>query len=154
MKLSTKGRYGLRALIDLAVHSGTECVSIQSIAGRQGISESYLEQLMSLLKKANIVNSVRGAGGGYVLAQASEEISVGDILRALEGSLDAVSCAAANGTGECSGADNCVTKYVWKRMNDAITNTVDAIKLSELVDESRRVNEKCNESISYSCDRK
>lgn len=154
MKLSTKGRYGLRALIDLAEHSETECVSIQSIARRQGISESYLEQLMSLLKKADIINSVRGAGGGYVLARASEEISVGDVLRALEGSLDAVSCAAANGTGECDGADNCVTKYVWKRMNDAITNAVDSIKLSELVDESRKVNKKSDGNISYFCSRK
>ena len=82
MKLSTKGRYGLRALIDLAQHSGEGPVSIMSISERQDISERYLEQLVSLLKKAGLVQSVRGAGGGYRLAKRMEEISVGDVLRA------------------------------------------------------------------------
>ena len=93
MKLSTKGRYGLRALIDLAQNSTEEPVSITSIAERQEISERYLEQLMSKLKKSGIVKSIRGAAGGYILARPMEEISVGDILRALEGSLDPVDCA-------------------------------------------------------------
>ena len=84
MKLSTKGRYGLRALIDLAQNSTEEPVSITSIAERQEISERYLEQLMSKLKKSGIVKSIRGAAGGYILARPMEEISVGDILRALE----------------------------------------------------------------------
>ncbi len=85
MKLSTKGRYGLRALIDLAQYSGNEPVSITSIAGRQEISERYLEQLMALLKKEGLVKSIRGASGGYVLAKDLSEISVGDVLRALQG---------------------------------------------------------------------
>ena len=84
MKLSTKGRYGLRAMIDLARYSEKEPVSIGSVAARQEISERYLEQLVALLKKAGLVKSIRGASGGYVLAKAPEEISVGDILRALE----------------------------------------------------------------------
>ncbi len=84
MKLSTKGRYGLRAMIDMARYSTGEPVSIGSVALRQGISEGYLEQLVSLLKKAGLVQSIRGAGGGYVLAKNAEDISVGDILRALE----------------------------------------------------------------------
>ena len=92
MKLSTKGRYGLRALIDLAVYSEDETVSIASIAARQNISESYLEQLIAKLRKAGLVTSIRGAGGGYKLAKPAEDISVGDILRALEGSLDPVEC--------------------------------------------------------------
>ena len=92
MKLSTKGRYGLRALIDLALYSENETVSIASISARQNISESYLEQLIAKLRKAGLVTSVRGAGGGYKLALPASEISVGDILRALEGSLDAVNC--------------------------------------------------------------
>ena len=83
MKLSTKGRYGLRALIDLARYSELEPVSISCIAERQNLSERYLEQLMSLLKKAGLVQSIRGAGGGYVLAKDAGEISVGDVLRAL-----------------------------------------------------------------------
>ena len=88
MKLSTKGRYGLRAMIDLARYSEEEPVSIGSIAMRQGISERYLEQLVAKMKKAGLVKSIRGASGGYVLAKDSSEISVGDILRALEGSLE------------------------------------------------------------------
>ena len=94
MKLSTKGRYGLRAMIDLARYSENEPVSISSIAARQDISERYLEQLVGLLKKAGLVRSIRGATGGYVLARNSGEISVGDVLRALEGSLEPVKCAA------------------------------------------------------------
>ena len=90
LKLSTKGRYGLRALIDLALYSESEAVSIQSIATRQNISDSYLEQLVRKLKSAGLVVSVRGAQGGYKLARPAGEISVGDVLRALEGSLDAV----------------------------------------------------------------
>ena len=84
VKLSTKGRYGLRAMIDLARYSEEEPVSISSIAARQDISERYLEQLMGLLKKAGLVQSIRGATGGYILTRSAGEISVGDVLRALE----------------------------------------------------------------------
>lgn len=137
MKLSTKGRYGLRAIIDLAIYSENEAVSIQSISQRQGISEPYLEQLMRPLKKAGLINSVRGAGGGYMLAKDPKEISVGDVLRALEGDLNPVSCGAVNGDGNCDGADSCVTKYVWKKMNDAIQNAVDSIMLQELIEQGK-----------------
>ncbi|MDO4617647.1 MAG: Rrf2 family transcriptional regulator [Lachnospiraceae bacterium] len=150
MKLSTKGRYGLRALIDLAVHED-DAVSIQSIAERQGISESYLEQLMRLLKKAELVTSVRGAGGGYRLGKPAADISVGDILRALEGNLDAVNCTAFEGEATCQGADCCVTKFVWKKINDAITDTVDGIFLDELVSDSKAVIEKKGESMVTMC---
>ena len=112
MKLSTKGRYGLRALIDLAQYSAEAPVSITSISARQDLSERYLEQLMSMLKKAGLVRSVRGAGGGYVLAKDMAEISVGDVLRALEGSLEPVECAGLEPDGECKASDHCVTKYV------------------------------------------
>ena len=129
MKLSTKGKYGLRALIDLAQYSEDSPVSITSIARRQDISERYLEQLMSKLKKAGLVKSIRGANGGYVLAKEAKDISVGDVLRALEGNLEP--------EGECKGADSCVTKYVWKRINDSINQTVDEIWLNQLVTESK-----------------
>ncbi len=138
MKLSTRARYGLRALIDLAIYSDAEAVSIQSIANRQNISVSYLEQLMAKMKKAGLVESSRGASGGYRLARPMEEISVGDVLRVLEGSLEAVDC---NGYGEertCVGAEFCVAKYVWKRINDSITEAVDHIMLGQLIEESRR----------------
>ena len=137
MKLSTRARYGLKALIDLGLHCETEAVSIQSIAGRQNISDSYLEQLMAKLKKAGLVESTRGAGGGYRLGRPAEEISVGDVLRALEGNLEPVECAGLDPEGECKGADSCVTKYVWKRINDSINQTVDEIWLNQLVTESK-----------------
>lgn len=137
MKLSTKGRYGLRALIDLAQYSEKEPVPISSIACRQGISERYLEQLMAMLKKAELVKSVRGAGGGYVLARESGEISVGDVLRALEGSLEPVDCAAFHSEDGCEAADSCVTKFVWKKINESIAKTVDEMKLDQLVEESK-----------------
>lgn len=140
MKLSTKGRYGLRAMIDMARYSTDEPVSIGSVASRQGISEGYLEQLVSLLKKAGLVKSIRGAGGGYVLAKEAEEISVGDILRALEGSLEPVRCAAFYSDEGCNAADGCVTKYVWQRINDSINQTVDEMRLDELVKESCALN--------------
>jgi Rrf2 family protein len=137
LKITTKGRYGLRALIDLAQYSEIEPVSISSIATRQGISERYLEQLMTLLKKAQLVKSIRGAGGGYVLAKDMNEISVGDVLRALEGSLEPVECAAFSGQDSCEAAGGCVTKYVWQRINESINRTVDEISLKQLVEESK-----------------
>ncbi|MDO5425041.1 MAG: Rrf2 family transcriptional regulator [Eubacteriales bacterium] len=140
MNFSTKGRYGLRAMIDMAVNSAEEAVSISSISARQHISESYLEQLMAKLKKAGLIVSIRGAQGGYKLAKPAGEISVGDILRALEGSLDAVDCPGLKSDAEsgCTDADFCVAKYVWKRINDSITEAVDEIDLAQLVEESRR----------------
>lgn len=153
MKLSTKGRYGLRAMIDLARYSEEEPVSIGSVALRQNISERYLEQLFALLKKADLVKSIRGASGGYVLAKKAEEISVGDILRALEGSLEPVKCAAFYSEEGCMASDGCVTKYVWQKINDSINQTVNEIMLDELVRESRDLNpegectsHKCNQS--------
>ena len=136
MKLSTKGRYGLRALIDLAQNSKETPVSITSISARQELSERYLEQLMSMLKKAGLVERVRGDGGGYVLAKDMKEIAVGDVLRALEGSLEPVECAGLEPDGGCRASDSCVTKYVWQRINESINKTVDEIMLDQLVRES------------------
>lgn len=139
MKLSTKGRYGLRALIDLALYSEDEPVSITSISGRQYISERYLEQLMALMKKAGLVKSVRGANGGYVLAKKAEDISVGDVLRSLEGSLEPVECSGLDPDSDCKAAHSCVTKYVWQKINESINQTVDEIMLDHLVEESRKL---------------
>lgn len=140
MKLSTKGRYGLRAMIDLARYSEVEPVSINSIAARQNISERYLEQLVALLRKAGLVKSIRGATGGYILAKDAAEISVGDILRALEGSLEPVKCAAFYSEEGCMASDGCVTKYVWQKINDSINETVNQMMLDELVRESKNLN--------------
>lgn len=130
MRLSTKGRYGLRAVVDLAVHATESAVSISSIAKRQGLSESYLEQLIAKLRKAGIVTSIRGTNGGYRLAKSPDEISVGDILRALEGKLCVVECPDSR---ECDNYDSCVTKYVWKRINDSINKVVDTMTLEEVI---------------------
>lgn len=140
MKLSTKGKYGLRAIIDLARFSEKEPVSIGCIGTRQKLSERYLEQLFALLKKAGLVKSIRGASGGYVLARDASEISVGDVLRALEGNLEPVRCAAFYSEEGCMASDECVTKYVWQKINDSINKTVNEIKLDELVKESKELN--------------
>lgn len=153
MKLSTKGRYGLRAMIDLALYGDTEPVSIASIASRQHISESYLEQLIAKLRRAGLVTSIRGAAGGYVPGRAAEDISVGDVLRALEGSLDPVECPGLLGKAGCEDSDLCVTKYVWKRIGESINRTVDEISLKELVDESRELHRKKSQ-IPVSCSEK
>ncbi len=142
MKLSTRARYGLRALIDLGLHSEEEAVSIQSIAGRQNISVSYLEQLMVKLKRAGIVESIRGAQGGYRLGRPGNEISVGDILRVLEGSLDAADCPGNGQESICENADLCVARFVWKRINESITSAVDSLMLGELIEESRKIQDK------------
>ncbi len=143
MKMSTKGRYGLRALIDLAQYSESEPVSITSIAARQGISERYLEQLMSKLKKAGFVASIRGAGGGYTVLMPIEQISVGAVLRALEGNIEPVECSGLEShTGEgCQSSGCCVSKMVWQKINDSVNQAVDAIMLDELVNESKKLME-------------
>ena len=152
MRLSTKGRYGLRALLDLALHNEEEAVSLQSIAERQNISMGYLEQLMRMLKREGLVSSVRGAGGGYHLAKPAAEISVGDILRALEGNLDAVTCPGNQENGGCQGADLCVTRFVWQRINDSITQAVDTMMLKQLVEESRRLQKEKGQVPAQICE--
>ena len=150
MKISTKGKYGLRAMIDLAQYSEQEAVSISSIAQRQKISESYLEQLVAKLKKAGLVISIRGAAGGYRLARPASDISVGDVLRALEGDVRAVICTAQTEEG-CEGEELCVTKYVWQRINASIEKTVDEMMIDQLVAESRKAQEKAkNHDVDYS----
>ena len=139
MKLSTKGRYGLRAFIDIAVHSEDEPVSLANVAVRQNISISYLEQLMTKLKKAGLIESVRGANGGYILAKDAKNISVGEVLRALEGELMPVDCAALDdGAEHCSVESCCSTKIVWKKINDSLNETINNIFIDELVRESKK----------------
>lgn len=127
MKLSSKARYGLKAMCELAVHSG-EVVSISQISESTTTSEAYLEQLMAILKKADLVVSVRGAGGGYKLAKSPEEISVGEIIRALEDDLKFVDCIS----GECENKCKCYT--VWQKLYDTINNALDNMKLIEICD--------------------
>ena len=153
MKISTKGRYGLRAVLDIAMHD--EAASVSSIAARQFISENYLERLIAMLKKAGIVNSLRGAQGGYVLARPAEEISVGEVLRALEGDLNPVDCSERDGS-LCEGSDTCVTKFVWKRISDSIKQAVDNLMISELASEGKHLLEEngCDKNSIPVCNRK
>jgi Rrf2 family protein len=134
MKVTTKGRYGLLAMVDLAAQEDGKCVSLKSVAERVGISEHYLEQLIKGLKKAGFVKSMRGAQGGYRLERPPADISVGDVLRVLEGSLSPAECLSEGANAACGGADcdNCVTKPVWGRIYESVNGVVDSISLSEL----------------------
>ncbi len=131
MKISTKGRYGLRLMVDLAVHDGQGLIPLKEIAVRQEISEKYLEQIMMHLNRSGLVRSVRGAQGGYTLAQPPAAITVGDVLRAMEGSLAPVECVAGDGPG-CERSERCVTLVVWQKLKEAIDNVVDNITLADL----------------------
>lgn len=135
MKFSTKGRYGLKAMLDLAVHNSEGQVVLKSIAERQGLSENYLEQLFAVLKKAKLVKSVRGSQGGYTLAADPGNITVGDILRALEGPLVANECAAEHGECCSSSYNCCITKSVWQKIQEGIDNVTDGISLKQLADD-------------------
>lgn len=138
MKISTRGRYALRLMLDLALNSRGNAVSLRDIAQRQEISDKYLEQIVTRLSRAGLVRSVRGAGGGYLLTRPPEDYSVGEILRVLEGSLVPVSCA--DGSSHCGRAEQCVALEVWQQIQEAVAGVVDHLTLAELV---RRYYEKC-----------
>ena len=131
MKISTKGRYALRLMLDLAMNGENNVVRIKDIAERQQISDKYLEQIISVLNKAGYVRSTRGPQGGYSLRKAPEEYTVGDILRLTEGSLAPVACVEEEGS--CEREVDCVTVEVWNRLNQAISDVVDHITLADLV---------------------
>ncbi|MEM1485753.1 Rrf2 family transcriptional regulator [Oscillospiraceae bacterium PP1C4] len=133
MKISTKGRYALRLMLELAINHTGECITIKSIAARQEISEKYLEQIITNLVRAGYVKSVRGAQGGYILAHEPSQYTVGMILRLMEGSLAPVVCLEGE-DNRCLRADKCVTLEVWKRIDTAIEGVVDHMTLADLVE--------------------
>lgn len=133
MRISTKGRYALRLMLDLAVSDSGEPVKLKDVAARQGISDKYLEQIISTLNKAGYVRSVRGAQGGYMLKYSPEKYTVGMILRLTEGSLAPVACVEEDAM-ECERRDGCVTYVLWEKMNDAISNVVDNITLADMLE--------------------
>lgn len=133
MKISTKGRYALRLMIDIAMNNEAGPVRIKDIAVRQGISDKYLEQIISILHKAGFVRSIRGPQGGYLLVKKPKEYTVGMILRLTEGSLAPVSCLEFE-DNDCERQAGCATLILWKRLNDAISSVVDDITLSDLVE--------------------
>ena len=136
MKISTRGRYALILMLDLANHNRGVPVPLKETAKRQQISEKYLEQIISVLNKAGFVKSVRGPQGGYLLKKTPEEYTVGMILRLTEGSLAPVACLEGD-ENTCDRSESCVTLRVWEQLKDAIDGAVDHITLAELLEWSR-----------------
>ena len=132
MKISTRGRYALRMMLDLAVNNNGEPIRLKDISKRQGISDKYLEQIISILNKAGFVRSIRGPQGGYMLNREPKEYTVGMILRLTEGSLAPVACLDYE-PNDCERRNECVTLILWENLNDAIKSVVDNITLQDLV---------------------
>ncbi len=135
MKISTKGRYALEAILDLAVNSPNEYESVRNVAERRNISENYLEQIFSGLRKKGIVESIRGKQGGYRLARHAEDITAGEVIRALEGSLAPVACVSGGECKQkCDRYDLCVTNILWQKMMNEINTAVDSVTIKDLVE--------------------
>ena len=139
MKISTKGRYALRLMLDLAIHDTGEPVRIKDIAARQEISDKYLEQIISSLNKAGYVKSIRGPQGGYRLTKKPEQYTVGMILRLTEGSLAPVACLDDE-VNSCTRQDTCATLRLWKMVNDSVSSVVDKVTLADLVEWQNEMN--------------
>ncbi len=135
MKISTKGRYALRMLLDLAIHREDGYVSLRDIAQRQGVSKKYLEQIVPLLNKSNLLRTNRGYQGGYRLAKAPSDYTVGEILRITEGSLAPVVCITDYDNVDCDRATSCLTLPIWKGLYKTITEYLDSITLQDILDE-------------------
>ncbi len=141
MKLSTKGRYGLKAMFDLAINYGEGPIALNNIAERQNISVHYLEQLISPLRKSGLVKSVRGAQGGYMLSDKPGNITVGDVIRTLEGPIAPADCVMNDEESDCSRADQCITKTIWEKIKYSIDNVIDSITLQNMVDDYKKMHE-------------
>jgi Rrf2 family protein len=132
MKLSTRSRYGLRAMLELAIEYGKGPLQIKIIAKREGISNKYLEQLITLLKSSGLVNSVRGPKGGYELAREPKDIKVSEVFTTLEGPLLSVKCI--ENPQECERGADCVTRNLWSKIEHTIYNVLDSMTLQDLVE--------------------
>ncbi len=134
MKLTTRGNYAISALMEL-VATKEQHISLKQIAGDLDLSENYLRQLFMELRKAGIVTSVRGVGGGYFLAKDLESISVLDIITAVEGEINVVPCLDEESEDNCLRTDQCLARNVWKKLNDNVVNQLESLSLSDLVSE-------------------
>lgn len=132
MKISTRGRYALRLMMDIALAESEAPVRIKDIARRQEISEKYLEQIVSVLNKAGLVRSSRGPQGGYRLARTPEEFTAGEIVSSMEGSLAPVACLASD-ANECPRKATCATLRLWAKVDNAIQSVMDSVTLADLV---------------------
>ncbi len=147
MNVTTKGHYSLMAMAELAMHHGEGPVSLKAVAESQGLSEHYLEQLFGPLRRAGLVRSVRGAAGGYMLAKEPREISVGDVLRVLEGSLAPIERPGetqGEGAERCANPYNCVVREVWEKLQKTVERVVDGITLADLRDRARELQSREN----------
>ena len=151
MRLTTKGRYAVTAMLDLALHVDSSPVALADISDRQGISLSYLEQLFSLLRKKGLVCSVRGPGGGYRLSRSDEDIFVAHIIDAVDEVLDATGC---RGMANCNGGEECLTHHLWADLSNQIHKFLSQISLADLVqrNEVRRVMERQSSGGSIKLD--
>lgn len=149
MRLSTRGHYGLKAMFDLALNYGTNPIPLKSVAERQNISDNYLEQLISVLRKAGLVKSVRGAQGGYMLARDPKDITVGEIIRVLEGPIAPVECVSEVDPAECDQSDICITRTVWARVRDSIAEVLDSISLADMCRDAERIKKSKNYYMYY-----
>ena len=136
MKLSTKGRYGLRAMLEIALQQAKGPVPIHVIAEHQNLSSRYLEQLLIPLKQNGLVKSVRGSQGGYMLGREADQITVGDIIRAMEGPITPVDCVNELNPDECDRAEFCVTRRIWSKLRDSMNQVLDSYSLEELKKEA------------------
>ncbi|MDD7793316.1 RrF2 family transcriptional regulator [Clostridium sp. 'White wine YQ'] len=137
MKLSTKGRYGVKAMVDLAINYGSQPVSIKAISQRQNISEYYLEQLFSPLRKAKLIKSIRGAQGGYVLNRDPKDIKVSDIMDVLEGPVEIAECIEG---ATCDNLDCCATRLLWKKIKESLDEVMESVTLQDIVNDYKSMN--------------
>ena len=149
MRLSTKGQYAVRAIVNLARHKADKPVTLRDISDGEGISLSYLEQLFVKLRKGNIVKSVRGPGGGYMLAKPSASISVGEVISVVEEPLNPVACLDNNSSG-CERSQNCITQKVWKGLADKISEFLTSISIEDLSSEAAVLDDKPKEEAQLS----
>jgi Rrf2 family iron-sulfur cluster assembly transcriptional regulator len=131
MRLTTKGRYAVTAMLDLAFHSDIKPVTLTDIAARQTISLSYLEQLFSRLRRANMVKGIRGPGGGYTLADTADKINIADIIAAVDEPIDATKCG---GEANCQKEQSCLTHDLWMGLSDQIRDYLKGITLAQLLE--------------------
>ncbi len=134
MMISTKGRYALRVMIDLARHDRNEFVSLKGISERQQISMKYLEAIVAVLNKAGFLQSLRGKDGGYKLAKSPEEYTIGSVLKLTEGSLAPVACLEGGCDTVCQSADGCITLPLWQKLDGIIDNYLESVTLQDLLD--------------------
>ena len=148
IKISTQGRYGLRALVDLAVHENEGAIPLREISQREEISERYLEQLFAKLRKSGIVKSIRGAHGGYQLNREPAEITVAEVMRVLEGTLAPVDCTLENGNG-CSFINKCVTHEIWMEIKEKIEEVVENKTLQDLKERAIEIRGEDDDAYMY-----